>query len=504
MREPLPAPERCPVTVATPDASKLADQLGHLQDDWREWHTRVVQSLTDAVDIRHLNGQDSYGYDRDMRNSGALEVAPGCGVLVYAQGAQILNISLGYSDMGTRMPWTPDTISSVRSVSKEITAAALFDMQNRGYIDFAHKADDYVDYSHWPTGAKPGLGAQKIADLMSHRANSGGPMWVKAARSWAANMGMLDCKNDFYNYAIDLIDKWGPGSGCEPPHPGSGGDYAGLCADGECVYDDCNYFFLAQIMEAALAGANPLTAAAVRNGGDLGESYEGYVRKYVLDPLGMTQTFHSATGAPQIINKMADKGRSQLPGSGFRTFYGNPLNVHVAAPHFCVGGHDQPHTFKIYRGFLDNTPDRVMGSGNWFSTLNDMSRFFLGLKDLIGPEQHKLMHTKVGPNRGSRVAVGSFNTKWYGYGAGLNDLPADSAYPVPGETYLIATGVYLGYACIIHQSLETGITLVYHGIRNSLNDVDARNPGVIGSTQKPPGAVLMPIFDEAVRKFGVV
>ena len=218
----------------------------------------------------------------------------------------------------------------------------------------------------------------------------------------------------------------------------------------------------------------------------------------------MTNTYYSATGAPQIINKLADTPPTQLPNTGFKTYWGNPLNSHVAAPHFCVGGHDAPYPNKIYRGFLDNTPDRCMGSGNWFSTLNDLARFFLGLKELIGAPQYALMHSKIGPNRAGNAPPGSFRTKWYGYGPGLNDFAADPAYPVPGETYMIATGVYLGYGCVIHRSLETDVTVIYHGIRNSLNDLEAGVIGRIGSEQKGPGAIIMPIFDAAVRKFGVV
>jgi len=504
MTEPLPTSERCPVNIRTPGDHEVKAYLQERFTDWKQWHEYAVRLLTDAVDIRHLNGQDSYGYDKDMRNPGALEVSPGCGVLVYAQGKEILNVSLGYSDMGARLAWGPDTISSMRSVSKLITAAALFDMMNRGYLKMADIADAYVDYSNWPTGGKPGLGAQTIANLMSHRANSGGIMWKKSTRSHRDAMSMLDTKRDFWNWSLGKIDQWGPGSGALVPNPGSGGDYDGVNDNGVCLYDDHNYIFLAQIMEAALAGDNPATRGAVVGGGDLNQTYEGYVDKYVLRPLGMTNTYFSATGAPQIINRMADHGKAQLPDSGFRTYYGNPLNCHVAAPHFCVAGHEPPYVSKIYRGFLDNSPDRVMGSGNWFSTLNDLASFFLGLKGLIGESQFELMHRKVGPNRGGNTPVGTFQPKWYGYGPGLNDFPTDSSLPVPGETYAISTGVWLGYGCIVHQSLQTGITIVYHGIRNSLNDVSEGVPGKIGSDQKGPGMILMPIFESAVKKFGVM
>ena len=286
MINPLPTSERCPVNVISPDESEMQLRMQTQYDAWKEWHAYAVRLLTDAVDIRHLNGQDSYGYDKDMHNSGALEVSPGCGVLAFAQGREILNVSVGYSDMGARLMWSPDTISSIRSVSKMITAAALFHMINRGYLKLSDVADSYVDYSNWPTGGKPGLGAQTIANLMSHRARSGGPMWKKSTRNWAESMGMMDSKKDFWNFCLQIIDRWGPGSGGLVPNPGSGGDYDGVNDNGICVYDDYNYFFLAQIMEGALAGNNPATKSAVTAGGDLNESYEGYVKKYILDPLG--------------------------------------------------------------------------------------------------------------------------------------------------------------------------------------------------------------------------
>ena len=502
MIEPLPTSERCPVNVRTADETEMQQVMQGQFGDWQQWHDYAVKLLTDAFDIRHLNGQDSYGYDKDMHNSGALEVTPGGGVMAYAQGRQILNVSLGYSDMGARLMWTPDTISALRSCSKIITAVALFDMINRGYLNMSDIADSYVDYSNWPTGGKPGLGAQTIANLMSHRAKSGGIMWKKSARSHRDAMGMLDSKNDFWNWSLDNIDKWGPGSGGDVPHPGSGGDYDGVNENGACIYEDHNYIFLAQIMEAALAGANPATAGAVSAGGDLNETYEGYCEKYVLKPLGMADTYFSATGAPQIINAIADHGKKQLHNTGFRSYFGNPLNCHVAAPHFCVAGHGEPYNNKIYRGFLDNTPDRVIGSGNWFSTLNDLSKLFIGIEGLIGAENYALMNAKVGPNRQGKEPPGSFQPNWYGYGMGLNDFPADESLPVPGETYAIATGVWLGYACIMQRSLETDITIIYHGIRNSLNDVAEGVVGKVGPDQKGPGQILIPIFAEAVRKFG--
>ena len=60
-------------------------------------------------------------------------------------------------------------------------------------------------------------------------------------------------------------------------------------------------------MEGVLAGRDPATAKAIEAGGDLNETYEGYIYKRVLEPLGMRHTFHSATGAPQIINKIAER-----------------------------------------------------------------------------------------------------------------------------------------------------------------------------------------------------
>src|SRR5690606_17272207 len=78
--------------------------------------------------------------ERAMQESGVPSVSVAVakdGEIVWAQG-------FGYADLDRRIPATPNTMYSLASISKPMTATALMQLVERGRIDLDRPANDYL------------------------------------------------------------------------------------------------------------------------------------------------------------------------------------------------------------------------------------------------------------------------------------------------------------------------------------------------------------------------
>lgn len=112
----------------------------------------------------------------------------GAAVAVTVDGEPVVDLWGGTADSGARVPWKPDTIVCVQSVSKEIMALAVHMAVSRGLIDIDAPVTDY-----WPEYGQNGKEKTSIRWLLDHRA--GVPV-VDGARpglayDWAAMTGAL-------------------------------------------------------------------------------------------------------------------------------------------------------------------------------------------------------------------------------------------------------------------------------------------------------------------------
>ena len=89
----------------------------------------------------------------------------GAAVAVYHDGRKVVDLWGGYRNEATLEPWERDTLITVFSATKGVTALAVALAVSRGLIDYDAKVADY-----WPEFAQAGKGAITVRQLLSHQA----------------------------------------------------------------------------------------------------------------------------------------------------------------------------------------------------------------------------------------------------------------------------------------------------------------------------------------------
>ena len=89
----------------------------------------------------------------------------GAAVCVYLDGAPVVDLWGGYADAARTRPWTRDTLVSVASTTKGMTALCAHVLVDRGQLDL-----DAPVASYWPEFARDGKRELAVRWLLSHRA----------------------------------------------------------------------------------------------------------------------------------------------------------------------------------------------------------------------------------------------------------------------------------------------------------------------------------------------
>jgi CubicO group peptidase (beta-lactamase class C family) len=94
----------------------------------------------------------------------------GAAVATWVDGELVVNLWGGWQDAGGERPWQQDTLASVFSGSKGLTATCLHLLAERGLIDLHRPVADY-----WPEFGQAGKAAITVAMVMAHRSGVIGP-----------------------------------------------------------------------------------------------------------------------------------------------------------------------------------------------------------------------------------------------------------------------------------------------------------------------------------------
>jgi len=95
--------------------------------------------------------------------------APSVSLAVAQHGKIIWEESFGWADIGKRVPATPNTLYSMASISKPITATGIMTLVQRGTIALDHPANDYLGRGKI-TGYAGDAREATVARVMSHTA----------------------------------------------------------------------------------------------------------------------------------------------------------------------------------------------------------------------------------------------------------------------------------------------------------------------------------------------
>jgi CubicO group peptidase (beta-lactamase class C family) len=89
----------------------------------------------------------------------------GAAVAVYRDGVKVVDLWGGYRNGNTKTPWQEDTLVTMMSTTKGVSALAVAVAASRGLISYDAKVAEY-----WPEFAQADKGAITVRQLLSHQA----------------------------------------------------------------------------------------------------------------------------------------------------------------------------------------------------------------------------------------------------------------------------------------------------------------------------------------------
>lgn len=217
---------------------------------------------------------------------------PGLAIAIAKNGQLVYARGFGYADVERKEPVLPDSLFRIASVSKPITAVAVMQLIERGRLSFDSRMVDVLRLLV-PQGQKgdPRLNAIMVRHLLQHTAGwdlslSPDPVARTVQIAKALHVPPPAGPNDIVRYL------WGRSLDFSP---------------GECyAYSNLGYCVLGRIIEQAT-----------------GHSYEAYVRRHVLAPLGIkrmriarTRLADRADGEVRYYTRYGDTGPSVFETDG--------------------------------------------------------------------------------------------------------------------------------------------------------------------------------------------
>jgi len=133
------------------------------QMGWRDLPDGAAPQHADVYDERFADISDSaLALLAAMRHE---EGVPGATAAVAIDGQLVWAAGVGWADLNTDTPATPDTVFRIGSTSKAMTATVIARLTDAGVLDL----DDTVA-AHVPTPPNPDWGPMEIDQLLSHTA----------------------------------------------------------------------------------------------------------------------------------------------------------------------------------------------------------------------------------------------------------------------------------------------------------------------------------------------
>ena len=284
---------------------------------------------------------------------------------VYARmGETVVERSFGAADAAGRIPISSETRFSMGSANKMFTAAAIGRLVDRGVVSFDAPISRYL------TGLKPEFASITIAQLLDHTAGLGDYL---APENMPAIMASKT--------ATDLL----PLALATPP---------AFAPDSRRAYSNSGFVVLGTIIEKVS-----------------GLTYAEFVRREILDPLGMVNTRFDGEDAAMPMSRMSPTGMldKARPVDGFAWKVSSP-------------------------------------AGGMFSTPSDLSRFLAALADgrLLSPSTQQVLLTARADPGGAPAPFGyGFIVREapparVGMGGGAPGINAEVALYRPSGWQLIA------------------------------------------------------------------
>jgi CubicO group peptidase (beta-lactamase class C family) len=252
---------------------------------------------------------------------------PGATVLISQDGRVVYVHSFGFSDLANRTATRDDTHYEIGSITKQFTAAAILQLHEGGKLDIDAKVAVYVP-------SAPHANEITVRQLLTQ--TSGLPDYLDVP-------GIDTSKPATFDQLMASI-------AAKPLQFSPGSTWR---------YSNTNYVILGRIIENVS-----------------GERYEAYIKRQILDPLGMTETF-------TIGNEPS------IPGMAFG--------------YQIVGGHLSPVRASISQSY-------GWSAGDLVSTVRDVDKWSSALQNgrVVSPQDYALMITSQPTTHGDS-----------GYGFGL-------------------------------------------------------------------------------------
>ena len=180
---------------------------------------------------------------------------PGLSIALVNRDEVVYKRGFGFKDLSKGLPATPETLYCIGSVTKSFTCLAIMQLQEKGVLSLEDPIEKYVPLRIRPKGEQI-----RIWHLMTH--TSGIPALAYAEAVIRQSIGAsekwlpISSYQDMFTF-MNEAEKWAHSK------PGE-----------RWFYLNEGYILLGYIIEKVS-----------------GEKYEDYVRKEILDPLGMKRSF---------------------------------------------------------------------------------------------------------------------------------------------------------------------------------------------------------------------
>ena len=173
----------------------------------------------------------------------AKQAVPGVVVAVSKDGRLIYAKGFGYADLENKVPFTPQTVSRIGSISKTFTATAVMQLVEQGKINLDAEVQTYVpDFPKkpWPI---------TVRQVLCHQSG---------IRHYKGNEMLSNVHYDTIDQALGIFKD-------EPLVNEPGTAYS---------YTTYGYVLLSKVVESAS-----------------GERFGDYLQKHIFDPLGLKETY---------------------------------------------------------------------------------------------------------------------------------------------------------------------------------------------------------------------
>jgi len=250
--------------------------------------TFIMLWSTACNNARRINSPTSHqmlldSLDRDLQQLSGTSLMPGFSVAIAMNGRVLFEKGYGYADLANKIPFTPQTINCVASISKTFVALAIMQLVDEGKLRLdepvnsilpyritnPHHPDKEITVRHLVTHSSTlteefdpeEVGEASIYLLEDFPVDSHTPEDIKDAITYF-NMGKPISLDEHIQRYTQLNGRWYTDENFLPKQPGERFDYTNL--------------------DAAIAAR----IVEIKSG----QSFEEYTRQRIFEPLKMSHT----------------------------------------------------------------------------------------------------------------------------------------------------------------------------------------------------------------------